>query len=49
MFEEGWTMTDEAKLSGRDAYGKTLAQLGKEEDRIVVLGADTINSTRGKA
>ncbi len=34
-------------LAGRDAYGKTLAQLGEEDERIVVLAADALNSTRG--
>ncbi|GAG74329.1 unnamed protein product, partial [marine sediment metagenome] len=33
-------------LAGRDAYGKTLAQLGGEDSRIVVAAADALNSTR---
>lgn len=34
-------------LTGRDAYGKTLAQLGEEDGKIVVLTADALNSTKG--
>lgn len=33
-------------LAGRDAFGKVLAELGGEDERIVVLAADALNSTR---
>ncbi len=41
-------MTIELKmgLPTRDAYGKTLAELGKEDTRIVVLDADLSKSTK---
>lgn len=47
MAKMGFTMEDLKGMSGRDAYGKTLAQLGKEDERIVVLTADALDSTRG--
>lgn len=34
------------KIATRDAYGKTLAQLGAENERIVVLDADLSQSTK---
>jgi len=34
------------KLYARDIYGKTLVELGKKDDNIVVLDADLSNSTR---
>lgn len=33
-------------LAGRDAFGKALSELGDEDERIVVLAADALNSTR---
>ncbi len=42
------TMALEKKLGlpTREAYGKTLAELGKENPRIVVLDADLSKSTK---
>lgn len=37
-----------AKIATRDAYGKTLAQIGSEDERIVVLDADLSGSTKTK-
>lgn len=34
-------------IAGRDAYGLTLAQLGKENENIVVMAADALESTKG--
>lgn len=34
------------KIATRDAYGKTLLELGRENDRIVVLDADLSGSTK---
>jgi len=39
-------MTFERKAGTRDAYGKTLAALGHEDPRIVVLTADLAGSTK---
>jgi len=39
-------MTFEAKRGTRDAYGETLAKLGSEDPRIVVLTADLAGSTK---
>ncbi len=33
-------------MSTRDVYGRTLAELGKENERIVVLDADVSSCTR---
>lgn len=41
-----WSFNFLKGLAGRDAYGKTLAQLGEEDERIVVAAADCLNSTR---
>ena len=34
------------KMSAREVYGKTMAQLGKKDDRIVVLTADLMRTNR---
>ena len=34
------------KLYARDVYGKTLVELGKKDNKIVVLDADLSGSTR---
>ncbi|HDL86164.1 MAG TPA: transketolase family protein, partial [Candidatus Acetothermia bacterium] len=39
-------MTFDRYEGTRDAYGKTLAELGHEDDRIVVLTADLAGSTK---
>ena len=39
-------MADAVKASTRDAYGKTLVELGKKNEDIVVLDADLSKSTR---
>ena len=36
------------KAAARDAYGRTLVKLGKEDKDIVVLDADLSGSTRTK-
>ena len=38
--------TKSATLSLRDAYGKTLVELGKEDTNMVVMDADLSGSTR---
>ncbi|WP_418666581.1 transketolase family protein [Allofournierella sp.] len=39
-------MADVKKIATRESYGRTLAQLGAEDDRIVVLDADLAESTK---
>ena len=39
-------MADVKKIATRASYGRTLAQLGAEDDRIVVLDADLAESTK---
>jgi transketolase len=34
-------------MAGRDAYGQALLKVGEEDERVVVLAADALNSTRG--
>jgi len=46
MSRMGFAMADLKGMPGRDIYGKTLAQLGEEDSRIVVLTADALDSTR---
>ena len=38
-------MSEVKRIATRVSYGKTLAELGKENDRIVVLDADLAGST----
>lgn len=40
------SMADIEKMSARDAFGVALAEIGAENDKIVLLGADAIGSTR---
>lgn len=39
-------MADVKKIATRESYGRTLAQLGAEDERIVVLDADLAESTK---
>lgn len=39
-------MADVKKIATRESYGRTLAQLGAEDDRIVALDADLAESTK---
>ena len=39
-------MSDTKKIATRDSYGKTLLELGREHDDIVVLDADLAGSTK---
>ena len=39
-------MTEAVKAGTRDAYGKTLVELGHEDPRVVVLCADLAGSTK---
>ncbi len=39
-------MADVKKIATRESYGRTLTQLGAEDDRIVVLDADLAESTK---
>ncbi|MEN6477837.1 MAG: transketolase C-terminal domain-containing protein [Rectinema sp.] len=40
------SMADIEKMSARDAFGLALSEIGAENDKIVLLGADAIGSTR---
>jgi transketolase len=40
------SMADIEKMSARDAFGLALSEIGAENDRIVLLGADALSSTR---
>lgn len=40
------SMADIEKMSARDAFGIALAEIGEENNKIVLLGADAIGSTR---
>ncbi len=42
----GLSMADIEKMSARDAFGLALSEIGAENDKIVLLGADAIGSTR---
>jgi len=42
----GLSMADIEKMSARDAFGLALAEIGAENDKVVLLGADAIGSTR---
>ena len=39
-------MSDVKKIATRESYGRTLVELGKENDKIVVLDADLAESTK---
>ena len=39
-------MSDVKRIATRDSYGKALAELGRENDKIVVLDADLAGSTK---
>ena len=39
-------MADVKKIATRESYGRTLAELGAENDRVVVLDADLAESTK---
>jgi len=41
-----YILTEQKKVATRDAYGKTLVELGKENPNIVVLDADLSKSTK---
>ena len=47
MAEKGFTMETFVQMSGRDAYGKTMGEIAKENDRVVILTADSLGSTKG--
>lgn len=49
MAGKGFTMKDSEQMSGRDAYGKTMAEIAKEDERVVLLTADALGSTKGTA
>jgi len=46
MAEPGLSMAEIEQMSARDAFGEALALVGAEDERVILLGADAIGSTR---
>lgn len=49
MAKDGLSLVEIESMSARDAFGKTLAQVGEKNKNVVLLGADAIGSTRAAA
>ncbi len=49
MASTGLSLVEIEQMSARDAFGEALAQAGEQDDRIVLIGADAIGSTRAAA
>jgi len=47
--QQGFTMKIFEHMSGRDAYGKIIAEIARENERVVLLAADALGSTKGTA
>ena len=39
-------MADELKIATRESYGKTITELGREHEDIIVLDADLAEATK---
>lgn len=49
MASTGLSLVEIEQMSARDAFGEALARVGEKDQRIVLIGADAIGSTRAAA
>lgn len=49
MAGQAFTMKMFEQMSGRDSYGKVMAEIAKEDERVVLLTADSLGTTKGTA
>jgi len=47
MIEKNINIQDYINMAGRDVFGKVLGEIAKENEKVVVLSADSLASTRG--